>query len=292
VEPIDTGGGFRAAHRQQDPAVDPREPNGGESGSRGQDHGWSGCTCSSAAVAIQYQSPFGSKAPWGGDMRHRQSDLEGGTDLYDMRAAWSSYGETLTIRTGAGWEGVKAAHAERRAIIAQGEGEVPGAQTFDGGHACVIGPETHADGRWLFSDPLADGWQWVEPSAIRSWMERWESSCAFAVGEKPPADPPPEPEPTPPPPAPAPDRYWEGHREGYTAGVVDGRNLEADRVFASWHPGRPTPAPELPSGRWDDTPWDAGSWTPPWPIPLAQLRASMTPAEWHEAIWAGALWRG
>ena len=30
VVPLDTGGTFRAAWRQQDPAVDPREPNGGE----------------------------------------------------------------------------------------------------------------------------------------------------------------------------------------------------------------------------------------------------------------------
>ena len=45
VAPLgDTGGTFRAAWRQQDPAVDPREPYGGESNATGSDHGWSGCT--------------------------------------------------------------------------------------------------------------------------------------------------------------------------------------------------------------------------------------------------------
>ena len=36
----DTGGGFRPSFRQQDPAKDPKEPYGGESSSRGSDHGW------------------------------------------------------------------------------------------------------------------------------------------------------------------------------------------------------------------------------------------------------------
>jgi hypothetical protein len=184
VPRLDTGGGYRAAHRRQDPAADPSEPFGSESSSTGNDHGWSGCTMSAGADAIAYQSPQGSVTPWGGDLRHRQGDLSGGTDLYDLRAAWAELGETLTIRSGAGWSGVVAAHDEGRAIVAQGTGNVPGSQSFDGGHACSIPPESHTDGRWLFGDPLASDWQWVEPSAIRSWMERMSSGCYFAVGEK------------------------------------------------------------------------------------------------------------
>jgi hypothetical protein len=187
VPAIDTGGTFRAAWRQQDPSVDPREPSGGESSSTGSDHGWSNCTCTSGALALAYQQPRGQLAPWGGDLRHRQGDLSGGTDLYDVRAAWSTYGETLTIRSGAGWSAVVAAHDEGRAIVIQGTGNVPGSESFDGGHACAIAPETHSGGDWLFGDPLASGWQWIAPSAIRSWAERWQSSIAFAVGEAPPA---------------------------------------------------------------------------------------------------------
>jgi hypothetical protein len=186
VEPIDTGGSFRAAWRQQDPAVDPREPNGSESSSAGSDHGWSNCTVTSGAIALAYQQPRGALAPWGGDLRHRQSDLSGGCDLYDLRTAWSTYGETLTIRSGAGWSALVAAHDEGRAVVVQGSGDVPGNQSFDGGHACVIAPETHSDGRWLFGDPLATGWQWIAPSAIRSWAEAMSSGIYFATGEAPP----------------------------------------------------------------------------------------------------------
>jgi hypothetical protein len=187
VEPIDpdTGGAFRAAWREQDPAVDPREPNGGESSSTGTDHGWSNCTCTSGAIALAYQEPRGAVAPWGGDLRHRQGDLSGGTDLLDIRDAWSTYGETLTIRSGSGWSAVVTAHDEGRAIVIQGSGNVPGSESFDGGHACVIGPETSSSGSWLWGDPLASGWQWVSPSSVRSWAEQWQGSIAFAVGEKP-----------------------------------------------------------------------------------------------------------
>jgi hypothetical protein len=158
VPELDTGGGFRAAWRQQDPAKDPKEPFGGESSSAGNDHGWSNCSMTSGALVLAYQQPQGSKAYWGGDLRHSgQPDLSGGTDLYDVRDAWAEYGETLTIKSGAGWSAVKTAHNEGRAIVIQGTGNVPGSESFDGGHACAIAPETHSDGRWLFGDPLATG---------------------------------------------------------------------------------------------------------------------------------------
>jgi hypothetical protein len=294
---VDTGGGYRAKHRRQDPSIDPSEPYGSESSSVGNDHGWSGCTMSSGADAIAYQQPRGSVTPWGGDLRHRGgTDLSGGTDLYDVRSSWAEYGETLTIRTGAGWSGVVKAHDEGRAIIAQGEGNVPGSQTFDGGHACAIAPETHSDGRWLFGDPLASDWQWVSTSSIRSWMENLSSGCYFAVGEAPPDDP--EPPKPPPPPPPPPDRYPEGYADGYALGVSFGEATHGDRVFRSWHPGRPIPDDELPSGaRWQRTPWGGviplpvGEPWAAWPLPLAALYQAQYPAAWADAGWAAAVWR-
>jgi hypothetical protein len=296
VVPVADTGGFRAAWRPQDPSQDPREPGGGESSSAGTDHGWSNCTMASAALALAYQQPRGSKAPWGGDMRHHQSDLSGGTDLYDARAAWSAYGETLTIRSGAGWSALVTAHNEGRAIVIQGQGNVPGAETFDGGHACAIAPESQGDGDWLFGDPLASGWQWVTQSAIRSWAERWQSSIAFAVGEKPPpppTTPPPEPVPVPPPaPPPAP-----GYPEGYASGYRDGRAAEADATFASWSPGGPVVLPDV-------TAWDAGAWASlgdtlddadTWaslPVPMLAVWAAQTPAAWGVSGWTAAVWRG
>jgi hypothetical protein len=183
VEVADTGGAFRPDWRKQDPSADPREPGAGDSTSVGTDHGWSNCTMASAALAYAYE--IGKQSgPWGGDMRHNQDDLSGGTDLYDAQVAWERYGgKRLTIRSGAGWREVEEAHSEGRAILIQGEGNVPGSEAFDGGHACVIGCETHSDGRWLFGDPLASGWQWVTSSSIREWAQNLSTDIAFAVGK-------------------------------------------------------------------------------------------------------------
>ena len=181
VPPIDTGGAFRPDWRKQNPASDPKEPYGGESASTGEEHGWSGCTMTAAALAYAYARGDAS-GPWGGDFRHHQSDLTGGTDLVDADEAFHNYGnENLDIRTGNGWADLKAKRAEGRAVVIQGEGNVPGTESFDGGHACCIGLETNSDGKWLWGDPLASGWQWVTESSIRDWAENLSSGIYFAV---------------------------------------------------------------------------------------------------------------
>jgi hypothetical protein len=196
VEPIDTGAAFRPDWRMQDPSKDPKEPYGSESSGTGNDHAWSNCTMTAAALAYSYATQD-SSGPWGGDLRHHQDDMSGGTDLYDADTAFHRYGnQDLTIRTGAGWSALKTARNEGRAIIVQGEGNVPGSESFDGGHACCIGLETHSDGRWLFGDPLADGWQWVSESSIRDWAENLSSGIYFAQTK---AVPKPPPTTTPPP---------------------------------------------------------------------------------------------
>jgi hypothetical protein len=307
VAELDTGGTFRAAWRPQDPSKDPKEPNGGESSSAGSDHGWSNCTMASAALALAYQQPRGELAPWGGDLRHRQADQSGGTDLYDAADAWRSYGETLTIKSGSGWSALVDAHQAGRAIVIQGEGNVPGAETFDGGHACAIAPETHSSGDWLFGDPLASGWQWVAPSAIRSWAERWQSSIAYAVGEKPPAAPAPEP---PPAPAPCPECPDPEPRIAYEVAYAVAADDDAD--VAEWigwlRAGEPFAGDVWDAGRWNPAEptdlralFDAGCggqlgscWTRgPIPDPVASAYAALTtPASWNGSAWRAALWDG
>jgi hypothetical protein len=181
----DTGGYLRPDWRPQDPSSDPREPWGGEGSGTGDEHGWSNCTMASAALA--YALDAGKQSgPWGGDFRHNQDDLSGGTDLYDARTAWQRYGgRELTIRNGDGWAAVEEAHAAGRPIVIQGEGNVPGSEAFDGGHACVISPEPNTLGDWLFGDPLANGWQWVSPAQIRTWAQTLSTGIYFAVGSAP-----------------------------------------------------------------------------------------------------------
>lgn len=181
VRVADTGGTFRPDWRMQDPSRDPREPFGSESSGTGTDHGWSNCTMVAAALAHAYHRRK-QAGPQGGDMRHNQSDLAGGTDLYDAKTAWENWDDAvLSIRSGAGWGAVEQAHAEGRAIIIQGEGNVPGSEGFDGSHACCIGIETNSDGKWLWGDPLATGWQWVTASSIREWAQRLNANILFAV---------------------------------------------------------------------------------------------------------------
>lgn len=181
----DTGGVFRPDWRMQDPSRDPREPFGSESSGTGNDHGWSNCTMVAAALAYAYEGKKQS-GPQGGDFRHNQDDMSGGTDLYDAKTAWQRYGgAVLNIQSGAGWAAVERAHGDGLAIVVQGEGNVPGAEGFDGSHACCIGCETNSDGKWLWGDPLADGWQWATSSSIREWAQALNYNILFAVGNTP-----------------------------------------------------------------------------------------------------------
>lgn len=321
--PRDTGGGYRPKHRPQDPAKDPREPFGGESSSRGEEHGWSGCTMSAGADALAYATA-GALELWGGDLRHEQQDLDGGTDLYDLRTAWEAYGETLTIKSGSGWGPLVDAHEARRPIVIQGSGQVPGAGDFTGGHACSIAPETHSDGRWLFGDPLCTDWQWIEPSKIRSWAEDWQSSIAYAAGPKPDPD-----EPDPPPPPPPAKTYTQAELDAAVAAAdAAARSSEeaecaleltqaGDDLVGEWMEWMRAPRPR------DVDRWDAGAWADPgadleelidegvdpdpcepgsgapaaWnrgglPSPVSDAIAAVyLPAAWDGSSWRAAAWR-
>src|SRR5262245_51591319 len=165
---------YRPVHRQQNPAVDPREPWPGESASRGNSHGRNNCTMTSGAMALDFH-PGGARRLWGGDLRHRQSDLVGGTDLGGLQRAWARLGYTLDVRSGRGWSDLIARHREGRAIVCQGIGNVPGSGTYTGGHAAIWLP----DGAW--GDPLASRWQSVSTASIRQWMERLNPRLQYAV---------------------------------------------------------------------------------------------------------------
>jgi len=282
VPVIDTGASFRPDWRKQNPSSDPKEPYGSESGSAGEEHGWGNCTMVSAALAYAYHVKDKS-GPHGGDMRHNQSDLSGGTDLYDARTAWDNFGnQSLTIKSGQGWSAVKAAHNEKRAIIIQGEGNVPGTESFDGGHACIIGIETNSEGKWLWGDPLASGWQWVSPGSIEDWAKRLSSGVLFAVSkvvENPPPEPPEEPDKPPAyvfPPDP-------GYGEGYAKGRLDGSNTALDMVFASWMQS------SVRGGYWDRSDWNKATWSQ-LPIPIAEVARASKPAVWDGHNWTGAIW--
>jgi hypothetical protein len=165
---------YRPKFRQQKPSVDPKEPWRGESNAKGDEHAWNNCTMTSGAMALDYQTK-GAKQLWGGDLRHAQSDLSGGTDLSDLKQAWARKGQTLLIRSGQGWAGVIASLREGRAVVIQGTGDTPGSGTYKGPHAAIWLP----DRAW--GDPLANKWQRVDNGDIRRWAERLNSRIQFAV---------------------------------------------------------------------------------------------------------------
>ena len=312
--PRDTGGAFyRPSHRQQDPAVDPREPNGSESSATGNDHGWSGCTMSAGADALACATG-GEIAPWGGDLRHRQGDLSGGTDLYDLRDAWRAYGETLTIRSGAGWSAVVAAHDRLEPIVIQGSGQVPGAGDFTGGHACAISPEPHSAGSWLFGDPLATGWQWIPPAQIRTWAEAWQGSIAFATGAAMSSSAP-APGPTPCPPCPPAEVHTPAMLEDLAERSAEtALEIGADQLVQAWlewlRAPRAGPADRWDVGGWgslgdvlaatldDDEPDPCADPAPPaawargllFPV-VDALEALTSPAAWGASSWRESTWR-
>jgi hypothetical protein len=307
VEPAgDTGGAYRPKHRPQDPSVDPREPGGGESSSRGTDHGWANCTMSSGAVALAYQTG-GRLALWGGDLRHAQGDLDGGTDLNDVRDAWAEYGESLSIRSGDGWGAVVDAHEAGRAIIIQGEGNVPGSGTFDGGHASCIGVETRSsDGYWLWSEPTVDDWQWVSPSKIKAWAQAWNSDISFAVSSPSSS---PEPEPDKPPPIPEPLCYSQADmdaiRRSGNAAVEHASTHVVDELVGVWVDWFRAPAPR-PIDAWDLGAWaeyslaeldpcsqgSPAAWAKGiYPTPVVEaIRALTGPSTWDAGSWRETLW--
>lgn len=176
----DSGGGwYRPPFRTQNPAIDPQEPYGSESANTGTDHGWANCTMASGAMVLSFHT-LGKTDKWGGHLRHAQSDLEGGTDLYDLKDAWLEYGQTLSIRSGNGWDGLESDRAAGMAMVLQGEGGTPGAGTFTGGHAIAVLPETHSDGRWLIGNPECSGFEWVSPKQLREWAQAWSANVSWA----------------------------------------------------------------------------------------------------------------
>jgi hypothetical protein len=296
--PIDTGGVRRPPFGSQ--FGDPSETHTG-SHSEG-----SNCTMAAAGMALDYQTD--GRVPWrGGTCRHHQSDLEGGTDLYDAAEAFAGAGESLSIRSGRGWSGVVDALEERRGVILQGTGGLPGCGDYTGGHAIYVQPEANGS-RWLKGDPECSGYEWAEASTLRAWAERLSSSVYYAVtSSKGSGSTTPPPSPVPPPCPPCPPESPRGPElrlvEGYAA------NLALDGSVADWVAYLGPPGPLL-GGAWDGSTWagdelasvallldDCDEFLAVWgrgsvPDPAAAARHAIDhPATWGSEGWRELLWR-
>jgi hypothetical protein len=263
------------------------------------------CTMAAAGMALGYHR--GGSTVRAGDMRHRQGDQDGGTDLYDAAEAWAHYGETLSIRSGQGWPKVAEALRAGRGVILQGTGGLAGCGNYDGPHAVYVQPEASGS-RWLKGDPECSGWEWTEAHELERFAERLSSGVYFAVTadrtSAPAPIPPPEPAPEPAPCLDCPDPL----QLAETAGAI-ATERERDRAVGEWldwlEAGEPMPVDRWDVGAWDavqrslgelllatDCELDPAAWSRgPLPDPVAAaLHALATPARWDAAGWRSLAW--
>jgi hypothetical protein len=297
LEPIDTGGAYRATYRSQ-------FGDASESHSSPHSEG-SNCTMAAAAMALDHHTGGGIRRK-PGEMRHAQSDDDGGTDLNDAAEAWARNGASLSIRSGSGWPKVVDALEEGRGVILQGTGGLAGCGDYTGGHAIYVAPEASGS-RWLKGDPECSGWEWQEASSLRAFAERLASGVNFAVSS-------PSSSgggggggggggaPAPVIPTPVPDIGPELRRAEELA-----TSLALDSEVGSWirwiGSGQP-----IAAARWDGSTWSPSSRSStslvdcadlpslwgrgPVPDPIAAAEhARLTAATWDELAWRELVWR-
>lgn len=140
-----------------------------DDGSRWQ---WENCTCASAATAIDRHT-LGRIRTTGAKMRLCQNDRVGGTDLMDMKYAWSHcYGQYLDVHLKISWRtfiaGIKAG---RGAIVLGWYSEIPrkyrGQDRAYFGHAVYINEVRPSDGALLLYDPLNEKPVWIPQIYIK-----------------------------------------------------------------------------------------------------------------------------
>lgn len=138
---------------------------------------WSNCTMSSGAMALDFHTQ-GRVQMWGGQLRKLQSDQTGGTDIGDLKVAWSRLGYTLTDRRGKTWADLIVDLKSGRGVVLQGDYDVfTGGDTcqssFDGDHAIYLNPEFFESNTQIaVADPLCKGFKRISAKALRAYAEK------------------------------------------------------------------------------------------------------------------------
>lgn len=113
--------------------------------------------------------------------------LSPGWSLPDLALAMRRLGVPFEDRSGAGWAGVRAAHAAGLGIVLQGDsdrfpdGTCSGA--FDGDHAVFVpGAELdRADGAWRYDDPICPSARYAPEATLRAYAEKLAPAVRFGV---------------------------------------------------------------------------------------------------------------
>jgi hypothetical protein len=137
---------------------------------------WSNCTMASGAMMLDFHTQ-GKVQKWGGELRKLSGDTSGGTNIDNLKTAWSKLGYTLLDRRGSTWAGVLADLKNGRGVVLQGDYDVltgsNSCQTsFDGDHAIYVNPEAPNSSGYVVGDPLCGGWKRISASVLKAYVEK------------------------------------------------------------------------------------------------------------------------
>ncbi len=135
------------------------------------------CRMAAGATGIDYHTG-GRVTSTGAAMRSRQGDQSGGTDSGDLKQAWASYGESLSVRDGRTFDDavadLRAGRLVHLDIWAASTGGPCLSDSGAYGHTVVVAPEKSGD-KWLVGDPWCgpNTWTWWLELKLRAGAEEW-----------------------------------------------------------------------------------------------------------------------
>lgn len=136
---------------------------------------WTNCTMSSGAMMLDFHTQ-GKVQKWGGELRKLSGDTSGGTNLDNLKTAWTKLGYTFIDRRGSTWAQVLADLKNGRGVVLQGDYDVllgshSCQSSFDGDHAVYANPEINADGI-VVGDPLCGAFKRIPVSVLKAYTEK------------------------------------------------------------------------------------------------------------------------
>lgn len=130
-------------------------------------------------MALDWQTR-GAVQVWGGELipwsGKTEAEIYGsGSNLGDVRKAWTHWNQSLSVRSGQTWTHLMAALGEGRAVILQGDyGELPSYVScqsgFEANHAVLLLP-VQESGRILIGDPLCTTWHGWDVADTQAYAE-------------------------------------------------------------------------------------------------------------------------
>jgi hypothetical protein len=137
------------------------------------------CMLESAAMALEWHT-HGAVNVWGGELvpycgRDPSLIAIEGTNLDNVRQAWTHWGQTFEIRAGNPWTDVINQLHQAKAVVIGGDyGSMPTAYkcdvSYNGNHAIILLPYFSGD-NILVGDPICFNFKWVPASAIQTYAE-------------------------------------------------------------------------------------------------------------------------